>query len=439
MRQILDRLRRRIDGWRDRFRQRSSPEGGKDTPSTSWRRTLAVVWIAEFIALIGFSMVLPFLPLYVQEMGVTDEAQVKFWSGILLSGHAVTMAIFGPIWGSVADRYGRKLMLQRATFGGALVLTLMGFARTPLQLLLLRIIQGSLTGTVPAATALVASVVPRERTGSALGLLQMGMYAGVSIGPLVGGVVADTLGYSYAFLITGGCLFLAGLGVLLFVHEGFQPPEPDAAGDRRRWWAGLVDVVRSRDPLVPLAVRFLTRMGARAVGPVLPLFVVALMPPSSSMGVATMTGIVTAANSVASSGGAALLGRTGDRVGYRRVLLLSALAAGLFYFLQAGVANTTQLAILQFCLGGAIAGTISTLAALLARLVPPGQEGAIYGLDTTVVSGANAVGPMLGAAAAVAWGNRAAFLLAGGFFVLAAGVVAWRVPRAPGPGGGSGG
>jgi DHA1 family multidrug resistance protein-like MFS transporter len=388
-----------------------------------------VVWIAEFVALIGFSMVIPFLPLYVQEMGVTDEAQVKFWSGMLLSGQAITMAIFGPIWGSVADRYGRKLMLQRATFGATLVLTLMSFAQTPLQLLLLRVLQGSLTGTVPAATALIASVVPRERTGSALGLLQMGMYAGVSIGPLVGGVVADTLGYRYSFLLTGACLFLAGLGVFFFVHEDFQRPDPNMDKGRRRWWDGLVEVVRSRHTLVPLVIRFLTRTGVRIVGPVLPLFVAALMPPSSSIGVATMTGIVTAANSVASSGGAALLGRTSDRVGYRRVLLLSALAAGLFYFVQASVANATQLTILQFCLGGAIAGTISTLAALLARLVPQGQEGTIYGLDTTVVSGANAVGPMLGAAVAVAWGNRAAFLLAGGFFVLAAGVVAWLVPQ----------
>lgn len=396
----------------------------KDPPTeqASWRRTLAVVWIAEFVAMIGFSMVMPFLPLYVQELGVTGDAEVKYWSGLLLSGQAVTMGLFAPLWGSLADRHGRKLMLERALFGATVVLTVMSLARTPLQLLFLRLIQGSLTGTVPAATALVASVVPRERTGFALGLLQMGMYGGVSVGPLVGGLVADTLGYRYTFLLTGGCLFLASLGVLLFVRENFSK----SSVERSRWWDGLSAVLRSPGPRRVLSVRVLSRTGMRVIGPVLPLFVAALLPPSSRIGVATMTGLVSGASAAASSLGAIVLGRTGDRVGFRRVLLLSSVAAAGLYLLQAAVTDTTQLLVLQFGVGAALAGTVSSMAALLARLSPDGQQGAIYGLDTSVVSGANAVGPMLGAAIAVSLGNRSAFLLAGGFFVLAAIVVALK-------------
>ena len=377
--------------------------------------------------MIGFSMVLPVLPLFVQEMGVSDDAQVKLWSGLLLSGQPLTMGLMAPVWGSLADRHGRKLMLLRATFGATVVMTLMGFTQTPLQLLLLRIIQGALTGTVPAATTLIASVVPRERTGFAIGLLQTGMFAGISVGPLMGSIVADTLGYRYAFFLTGGCLFLAAMGILLWVHEA--PIQPPAGTKRPPWWQGLVEIVRDRGSMVALLVRLLTRTGARTVGPILPLFVLALLPPDSAVGVATMTGLVTGANAIASSLGAVALGRLSDRTGYRRVLLISALAAGLVYLLQAVVTTTTQLFVLQFMLGLALAGTISTLAALLARLVPEGRQGAIYGLDASVVSAANALGPLAGAAIAVPLGNRAAFVLAGGLLLISAVVVAWLVPR----------
>jgi DHA1 family multidrug resistance protein-like MFS transporter len=308
------------------FRHRGSAVTQPETPS--WQRTLAVVWIAEFIGLIGFSMVMPFLPFYVQELGVSDPNQVKFWSGLIVSAQAVTMAIFAPIWGSLADRYGRKIMLERAIFGASLVLTAMAFAQSPQQLLLLRLIQGCLTGTVPAATTLIATTVPRDRTGFALGWLQMGVFAGVSVGPLVGGLIADTLGYRTSFVFTGALLFLSGLGVLFFVHEKFERPTGVDGAERRHWWDGLALVIRSRDLLVVMGARFLTRTGARVIGPVLPLFVAGLLPESAR--VATMAGVVTGASAAASSVGSVVLGRTGDRVGYRRVLLASAVATAIF-------------------------------------------------------------------------------------------------------------
>lgn len=394
--------------------------------SGSWKQTLVVVWITEFVALIGFAMVLPFLPFYIEELGVSDPNQVKFWSGLVLSAQAVSMGIFAPIWGGLADRYGRKIMLERAMFSAAGIMALMGFVKTPQQLLVLRILQGCFTGTVPAATTLVASVVPRNLTGTALGWLQMGMYAGVSVGPLVGGVIADTLGYRTSFWVTAGCLLLSGLGVMRFVEEKFEPPT-FAPGERRpRWWEGLASVARSRDLLTVLGTRFLTRTGVRTVGPVLPLFVATLLPQESRL--ATMTGIVTGASAAASSIGAVVLGRIGDRAGYRRVLLISAVAAAVFYALQAAVNNVNQLIMLQFCVGLSLAGTISSLTALLATLSPEGKHGAAYGLDTSVVSAANALGPMLGAALAVVLGNRAAFLVAGGILALAALVAGLMVP-----------
>ena len=149
----------------------------------SWQRNLAVLWIGELIAIAGFSVTLPFLPYYVQELGVTKLEQVVFWSGLLTTAQATTMALIAPVWGSLADRYGRKIMVERAMFGGAVVIGAMGFTRNVYQLAVLRAIQGMLTGTVPAAMTLVASSTPPERRGYALGLLQMAVYLGSSVGP----------------------------------------------------------------------------------------------------------------------------------------------------------------------------------------------------------------------------------------------------------------
>jgi DHA1 family multidrug resistance protein-like MFS transporter len=408
------------------LRYRPFRPGESQPAPSSWQRTLIVVWVTEFLSLIGFAMVMPFLPFYVQELGVRDPAQVKVWSGLLVSVQAVTMGIFAPIWGSLADRYGRKLMLERATFGAAVLMALMAFAKTPEQLLLLRALQGCLTGTVTAATALVASIVPRERTGFALGWLQMGVFAGVSVGPLVGGLLADNLGYRMPFLVTGVCLFLAGLGVLFFIHERFERPTSASETQRSRWWDGLAMVVRSRALLVVFSARMLVRTGTRSLSPVLPLFVAALLPEESR--VATMTGLVTGSGAAASAIGAVLLGQTGDRIGYRRVMITSAAAAAILYALQSTVTDITQLILLRVCVGVAFSGIISSLAALLATLAPEGQQGAVYGADTSVVSGANAVGPMLGAYLAVALGIRATFLLAAGAFALAAAVIGWLLP-----------
>ncbi|MCK4315628.1 MAG: MFS transporter, partial [Anaerolineae bacterium] len=218
----------------------------------SWRRNLLAIWFAELVAIIGFTVVIPLLPLYVQELGVQGEQEIRIWSGVIFSAQAVTMAIFGPIWGALSDRYGRKVMVERAMFAGAILITLMGLAQSVQQLVLLRALQGALTGTVTAANVLVATTAPRERVGYALGMLQMAIYAGASAGPLLGGLVADHFGYRVAFWITGALLFLAALGVLVFVKEEFHPFAPpvseQASADadrmtlRRRVWDRLSPV-----------------------------------------------------------------------------------------------------------------------------------------------------------------------------------------------------
>jgi DHA1 family multidrug resistance protein-like MFS transporter len=387
----------------------------------TWQRNLYTLWVAEFVAVAGFTVVIPFLPYYVQELGVTELEQVEFWSGLLFASHAVAMAIFSPIWGSVADRYGRKLMVERAMFGGAAVMGAMGFVQNVQQLVVLRAVQGCLTGTIAAATTLVASSVPRQRAGRALGLLQMAIYSGASAGPLLGGLVADHFGYRAAFVVTGALLFLAGMTVAIFVREEFEPSHREAGSRKGDFWLGVKAVLRSRELLVVLGIKLMMRLGTRIMGPLLPLFVQTLVPGEAR--VASLVGLITGLGAATSAAGAVLLGRASDRFGYRTVLLTCVLGTAVVYIPQFFVTTPVQLLILQAAAGVAMGGGLAAIGALLANLSPEGHQGAVYGLDWSAVSAANGMGPMIGVAVAVGLGLRAPFLFAAGVYGLAALVV----------------
>ena len=384
----------------------------------SWKRNLYVIWTAELVAIAGFSVAFPFLPYYVQELGVTDPGQVEMWSALLFTGQAITMAIFAPIWGSLADRYGRKPMVVRAMFGGAVALGAMGFVRNVQQLAILRALQGCVTGTVPAATTLVASSVPRQRSGYALGLLQMAIYSGASVGPLLGGLVADAFGYRTAFLVTATLLFAAGLGVFFLVEERFEPSRRKEDSPDGGFRQGLALVLRSQALLIMFGTRIVMNFGLRIMGPMLPLFVQALM--SAGERVASVTGLITGARAATGALGAIVLGRIGDRVGHRRVLVACALGAAVLYAPQFLVVTPTQLLILQATAGVATGGIMASGSATLAQLAPEGRQGVVYGLDSSANSVARAMAPMAGAAIAAGLGIRYIFLCAAGVFALAA-------------------
>ena len=403
--------------------------GCSSSSSASWQRTLWVVWFAEFTAIIGFSSVLPILPFYVQELGVTSPDEVKFWAGMIFSAQAVTMAVMAPIWGSLADRYGRKPMVERAMFGGALVIGLMSLARTAPQLAALRAFQGMLTGTVAAATTLVVSVAPRERVGYALGLLQMAVYTGHSVGPLVGGFIADQWGFRATFWTTSGLLVCGGLVVALLVRETFVPP-PRSASSPGRALLQNFRLVFSSPPLVSvLGVRFMMRLAGRVLAPMLPLLIQSLAPTGAA---ATLSGLVQGISAAAGAAGAVVLGRLSDRWGERRVLLLCSLGSAILYVSQYFVQSVPVLALFQAGTGFVMGGTVTALSATLAAFAPAGRQGTVYGVESTVTSVANAVGPMVSAALAVAGGLRMPFLGSAALFSLA-GLAAARLLRADPP------
>lgn len=392
----------------------------------TWQRTLYIIFIAQLISSMGFSLIFPFLPLYVQSLGTTTSISLEFWAGMVFSAQAITMTIASPIWGTLADRFGRKVMVERAMFGGAVILCLMAFVTSAEQLVLLRAIQGFVTGTVSANNALVAASAPRERMGYAMGVLQVGLWSGVALGPLVGGFLADTYGYAVPFIFTAVLLALAGVLVYFGVDEHFEPSGSRPAG-RHGFVAEWRHVLSMPGVVLTYNLRFLTSLTRSMVVPIAPLFIQTLLTEGG--GVGTFTGLMVGLDSAAATVAAIYLGRLGDRLGHRKVVVASALTAGLFLLPQALVNQVWQPIVLYALSGAAVGGLIAVPSAMLAKFTDPGEEGAVYGLDNSIVAGARAIAPLVGSGLAIWLGYRGVFVAAALMMLIIALLAARRLPE----------
>lgn len=390
----------------------------------SWHTTLLIMFFAQSMVSVGFSSVFPFLPLYVRDLGSSTGLSVELLSGLVFSAQSVTMMLASPFWGQLADRVGRKMMVERAIFGGSVLLLIMAFVRNAEQLVLMRAIQGLISGVHSASYALVASQAPREQTGYAMGLLQVGAGAGVALGPMVGGAVADMYGYRAAFYVTSAMMFLAGLLVLVGVHEKFEPVPASKRVSFGKQWREIFSL-----PGVPVAysLRFLTQLGRMTVVPLLPVFILSLMPDGARVN--TFTGLVTGASSAMMTISAVGLGKLGDRIGHRKIVVACGLLAAMVYLPQGAVQAAWQLLVLQLVLGLAMGGLTPAISALLANYTPHGWEGAAYGLDSSIMSAARAVAPMVGSAIAMGISVRAAFPLSAVLFFVLTTLALTSLPR----------
>ena len=377
--------------------------------SQGWQFTLAVLFIAQALSAVGFSMIFPFLPLYIESLDSAGGLSTELLSGLVLSAQGITMMIAAPIWGAVADRFGRKKMIMRALFGGAITLALMGVVQSAEQLIVLRALQGLVSGTVSANNALVAAAAPRHRVGFAMGTLQVGLWAGVAVGPLLGGVLADLFGYTLPFLITALLLVIGGLVVLLGVNEGFRaPPKPNkshAAAIVHNWKS----ILRASGVAPVLLIRFQASLARVIIMPIAPLFVVSLVAGSAEAN-NTYAGLVMAVSAATSTIGAVYLGNLGDKISHRKVLFFCALAGAALYIPQAFVGDVWQLLFLQGVAGVAAGGMVAAPSALLSRYTSKDTAGAVYGIDNSVMASSKAVAPIVGASIALWLGMRGTFL-----------------------------
>jgi len=370
-------------------------------------------------------MVIPFLPPFVRELGIHDERAVLVWSGWLSTAAGLVMAFVAPVWGILADRHGRKLMVMRSMFGGMLVLGLMAYVQNVHQLLALRMLQGLLTGTVAASVALVGSVVPTHRAGFALGLMQTAMYIGNSLGPGIGGRLAYTYGLRVPFMYASGFLLLAGLFSALGVHEEFDPQEIEEGKQE----AGTIRQIFALTGFTTLAgLLFLVMFAGSFVGPILPLYVEKLA--GMGLGGATkITGDILALGGVAAAISATILGRLGDRLGYGRVLTVCTLLTGLTLIPHAYANTPNQLLFWRLLTSFSGAGTIPAVNALIRHMIPRHACGKAYGLMQSISCLGWGFGPLVGSALAAQFGMAKPFLIVGLVFVAISGLVYRVTPR----------
>lgn len=401
----------------------------------NWQATVRILWITQFATMAAFSCSLPFVPLYILELGASDPRQAALWAGLVAGGSGISMAIFSPVWGSLADRFGKKLMLERALFGAAITLLLLGLAQSALQLLIFRVIQGSLTGTTSAVNALAASVAPREELGRVLGNMQMSIFAGSTVGPFVGGVLADTLGFRVAFVATSVAMILIGLVVFILVHEPHQEKQhlPPLRLPQLRKPVGdsVLSTVFMLAPVI-----FLVQFAFMASRPIFPLFVADLAATDATASfagfspqdfVATIAGILVATTGVVGAICSPITGRYINTYRVRLLLLIAVLGVAAANVGQAFAASFLQLWIVRVLLGAFGGVWAPTHSSTIGLSVPSERRGLAFGIANSAAALGNAVGPIVGGYVGAMLGIRAVFVGAAGVLLLAALWLAVRV------------
>lgn len=375
--------------------------------ASGWRATLTAVCIAQATAIVGFDFTLPFIPLYLQhDLGVHGLGQTALWAGLIGFGPAIPATICGPLWGKVADRIGYRFMLLRALLCAALLLALMGLAPSPIILLALRMVQGSLTGTVFSAQALVAAAVPEKETGRSLGLLQMSVSLGATIGPVAGGVTAQLLGYRSTFIGAGILLGMAAVVVYFFAHEPAQRTKAEAAAEER---PSIISVLVIPAFAAALLLMLVSQMALTSLFPVIPLFVQDLL--HSTRDVAADTGWVMALSGLAAAGGAYLAGRWQRRLGLKPLLIGAVTLSALLLLPQAFVGSYTAFLLIRAPTAFAFGAISSTVGIWAATSSPREARGTAFGLLGSASNMGFGVGPLLGGAIAASAGIRPLFVL----------------------------
>ena len=375
----------------------------------SWKRNLACIWIGQILAMAGTSMVIPFIPLFLREkMGFVDEAERAMAVSLFFSVGLLSFCISNPLWGAVADRYGRKLMLLRAYFITAITFPAMYFMPNWSALIVMRFISSAFSGTVSAAQTLVAVTTPDEHQGFALGTLSTAFWSGNMLGMVGGGMVVHYCGYLTAFLICGSAFMLGGLLTLFFVRENFVPPAITAVREKKSWRALLPGFDAA--VWVTLGMLFIFPLARRCDEPFLALLVELIGGVERA---ALNTGWVAA---LAAAGGilsGLVFGHLSDRCKPLTLAVPALAAAGGFMIWQAMSQSLYALGAARFLVFFAAGGLEPIFLAMLSHTVKKEQRGSAFGWCASIRMFGGMFGALIGGAVIAVTGTRGVFVFAG--------------------------
>ena len=382
----------------------------------AWKQNLYVCLFGSFTTILAMTLILPILPVYIQNLGVTDPEAVVSWSGWIFSITFLAAGLMAPVWGRFADRYGRKLILIRASLGMAIGIALIGCAQTVWQLFWLRLLVGLLGGYASGATILVATQTPRAHTGWAVGMLASGTLAGNLLGPLVGGIAPALLGIRLTFFVAGGIILIAFFCTVFLIRETHKPRQASSENEipYSFWKSGS----QRNLVLLMLLAGTLLMFANMSVEPIITLYLASLRTLTDQ--IPLLAGIAMSATAFGSMLFSSTAGRWGDANGHLKMLIASFIATAVLLLLQ-GLAQTDwQFIALRFLMGMTLCGIMPALTAMIRHNVPADAAGGVLGYATSTQYAGLVLGPLAGGLVANHASFTAVFVMTGVIMLVAA-------------------
>lgn len=376
----------------------------------NWKTVLAILTCNVVLMSASYTMLIPFLPMYlINELGVTSD-NVNMWSGIIFSVTFIVSAVMAPIWGKLSDKKGRKPMAVRAGVGLAITYFICGIVSSPIQLMFARILQGFAAGLWPAELAIMSSYAPKEKLGFCMGVMQGALTAGGVIGPLLGGVLASVFGMRVSFFISAGALALTTLITLIFIKE---PPREAKTPEQLALAKEAEKVNLLKVPMIRrmLECAVVIQMAILILQPILTLYVAELH--HSMDNVIMLSGMVFSLGGFAGAISAPLWGRYGQSHGFSRTMCITLAGTGFILIIQSIPSTLTPFAILQFVCGLFYAGVYPSINSILVKKSPAEQRGRIFGLMFAAQQIGSTIGPLVGGFIGTFFGLKFVFIFAG--------------------------
>lgn len=359
--------------------------------SRKMKHNFIIILISNFIVSASSTMIMPFLSLYIETFGNYSEHFVQKWAGLIFGATFISALIMSPIWGRIADKYGYKPILIINCFGIAISFFLMGHVHNVYQFLILRLIQGIVTGFIPTSMAFISKHTPKNTAGKTLGTLQIGSVGGTLFGPVIGGAIADAVGFSITFKLTATAIGIAAFIVMIFIHEPKIIQKKKSRLYSRK--NILTSIFKHHLMLNIMFVTALIQIGNFSIQPLLSLYVADL---TSSSQVALFAGITFSATGIGSILFAPFWGKISDHYGYEKILMFLLFVTMLCIIPQALVTSLWQLIFLRFLFGIFSGGLIPITTAIIRREAPIEVQGEIMGYNQSFRFLGNIIGPALG-------------------------------------------
>ncbi len=385
---------------------------GHGLQQAPWRGTLYSMWLALFFVFLEWTFAMTFLPVFLQQDIGLKFHQAEYWTGLMMALPSMAMFFSQPLWGLYSDRHGRKRVVIVSVIFTSLLRALWAFAHSPLTLVLLGVAAGILGAGVVAGQAIVASKVPRERMGEAMGTLQTSMTVGFLVGPVAGQACASLIGPRNTFLVQALFAFIGAMAVWLMVDERFEPPA------RTEPVSVVAALTRDLRPLMGhrqlqalWVMVFVIIFGFSSMWPIITYFVQYIGIPMDR--VAAYAAYIMLVTGSLQTIAAPFFGRLGDRIGQKVVLVATSAACGLFLLPHYFVKTYPQFFVLRVLATAPGAGINPTTAALVTRTMPPERYGGAYGVLASARALAGSVGPLIGGGLAAFVGIRWVFVWTG--------------------------